>query len=242
MSSCIQNVHSIIENKHTIDRSKCIKCNSCVEACPSSDIQSWSTSTLGFAGTEIEDGELYQLLKPQLNLLRNIGGLTVSGGDPILQSHSLAVLFKRFAQENIHITVETSASSTKANIQKLLPFVNHWLIGLRPSLIDKANVWEQVVENLTILAAVNKKNITIRTPIIPNYTNSLECYSKIKDVMTHHEIKNLELLPFNPYAESYYRALGADYMMKNASPISEKEVDEAKDYFLSNGIHVKIVN
>ena len=242
VNACTQGVHSIRDNKHIIDRNKCIKCSSCIEACPSSNSKSWNGSTLGFAGTEIDVNELYKILKPQLSLLHNIGGLTISGGDPILQSKSLAKLLELCIQDNFHTTVETSASSSKSNIQELIPFVNHWLIGLRPSLIDKSEDWEQVLENIKILATVNAENITVRTPIIPGYTNSIECYSKIKNVMILNKIKFLELLPFNSYGENYYRALGEEYILKNATLISDKELSEAKKYFLSNRINVGIVN
>lgn len=242
VNACTQGVHSIIDNKHVIDRNVCIKCSSCIEVCPSSDSKNWNTSTLGFAGSEVEVNELYKILKPQLSLFRNIGGLTVSGGDPILQSKSLSELLRICCEDNFHITVETSASTSKNHIQELIPFVKHWLIGLRPSLVDKPEDWEQVLENIEILAAVNAENITVRTPIIPGYTNSLECYSKIKDVMILNKIEFLELLPFNSYGENYYRALGEEYVFKDATLISNTELSEVKKYFLLNGIKVKIVN
>lgn len=242
VDTCAQNVHSILENKHIIDRSKCIQCKACIETCPSSDTKSWSTSTLGFAGMQIEVNELYKVLKPQLSLLKKIGGLTISGGDPILQSKSLAYLLERCSQDNIHTTVETSASSDKANIQELMPYVNHWLIGLRPSLIDREEDWKQVKENLQILAKKNPENITIRTPIIPGYTNTLECYSRIKNIMVFNKITMLEILPFNPYSGNYYKALGKDYILNSAKSISNSELKRAKDYFSNNGIKVKIVN
>lgn len=242
VDACSQNVHSISDGKHILDRTNCTQCGDCIESCPSSNVKSWNTGALGFAGYETEVSKLFELLKPQLELFKNIGGLTVSGGDPILQSESLKELLKMCSKEGFHTTVETSASLEKKHIETLMPFVDHWLIGLRPSVVDKAEDWKHVLENVDLISNQNTRNITIRTPIIPEYTDKKECYYKIKEVMLTHKIKSIEILPYNLYSENYYIALGMKYPLEGTGKVSENKLNQVKEYFSTQGIEAKIVN
>lgn len=242
VDTCPNGVHKILNGVHYIDRSQCNKCNACIENCPSSDISKWSASALGFAGKEMEVGELYEQLKPQLDLLKNIGGLTVSGGDPLVQSNALAELLKVCTADGIHTTVETSATLNKRHIEELLPYVNHWLIGLRPSHTDRVEDWKQLIMNIELLAAYNPNQITIRTPIIPGYTNTQIAYDMIIEVMRANGIKSIEILPYNPFSESYYNAMGLEYPLKGTQPPSKEEIIEIKSVFTSAGLKAKIVD
>lgn len=242
VDACSYNVHAISDREHILDRTNCIQCGVCIENCPSSNVNSWNTGALGFAGCDMDITKLYELLKPQLELLKNIGGITISGGDPILQSESLVDFLKMCSQEGFHTTVETSATLKKSNIEVLLPFVDHWLIGLRPSIIDKAEDWGQILENVDFLATQSTDNITIRTPIIPGYTNTKECYNKIIDVMLINRIKSIEILPYNPYSDNYYKALGMKYPLDGISLVNDIELNQIKDYFLEQEINAKIIS
>ncbi len=239
---CANKVHSISKGIHHVDRGKCKRCGSCIESCPTSDLNKWNKGALGFAGKEMEVHALYQLLKPQLDLLKSIGGLTISGGEPLLQSESLATLLKICSQEGIHTTVETSATLDKKHIEPLLPLVDHWLIGIRPSSADKSSDWDLLLENIKIIAGHNPKNISIRTPIISGYTNTNICYALIKEIMLANEIQSIEILPANPYAGSYYKALGMEYPMEGMPLPDEKEMRQCKAFFDLSGIEAKIVN
>jgi len=238
---CPNGVHKISNGAHLVDRSHCIRCGACIEICPSSDINKWNTSALGFVCKELEVGELYQILKPQLDLLKDIGGLTISGGDPLLQSEALAELLKICSMNGIHTTVETSATLNKKHIEDLLPFVDHWLIGLRPTKTDKVEDWKQLLTNIELLAAHNPNQITIRTPIIPGYTNTQIAYDMIIEVMHTNGIKSIEILPYNPYSENYYKAMGLKFPLEGTQLLSEEELIQIKSVFTSAGIHTEIV-
>ncbi|NOU18013.1 MAG: glycyl-radical enzyme activating protein [Bacteroidales bacterium] len=238
---CPNGVHEVSNGIHLVNHSQCNQCGACIEICPSSDINKWNTSALGFAGKDIEVSELYQLLKPQLDLLKGIGGLTVSGGDPLVQSKALVELLKICSADGIHTTVETSATLNKKHIEELMPYVNHWLIGLRPSRTDKVEDWKQLLSNIELLAAHNPDQITIRTPIIPGYTNTQIAYDMIIEVMRSNRIKSIEILPYNPYSENYYKAMGIEYPLKGTQVPSKEELIGVKDNFTSAGIKAKIV-
>lgn len=238
---CPNQVHKISNGIHLIDRSRCIQCGECIEICPSSDRNKWNTSALGFVGKELEVSELYQRLKPQLSLLKHIGGLTVSGGDPLLQSEALAELLKSCSLDGFHTTVETSATLNTKSVEELLPFVDRWLIGFRPTDTDNAEDRKRLLANIELLAAHNPNKITIRTPIIPGYTNTQAAYDTIIGVMLTHGIKSIEILPYNPYSENYYKAMGIEFPLRGTQLPSEEELIRIKGVFTSAGIEANIV-
>ncbi len=242
VDSCPSQIHKITNGTHLLDRSNCIKCGVCIENCPSSNAYKWNTSALGFTGKTMEVSELYHLLKPQLELLRSIGGLTVSGGDPLLQSEALAELLEICVKEGIHTTVETSATVDKKYIEDLLPFVDNWLIGLRPSKVDKPEDWKQLLENIEFLATHNPQSIIIRTPIIPEFTDTQLTYDTIIEIMQHNSLKSIEILPYNPYSENYYKAMGLKFSLGGTQSPSNDEMARIKHVFTTVGIDAKIVN
>lgn len=242
IDSCPNGVHKISNGIHLLDRNHCTKCGKCIESCPSSDLNRWNASALGFAGTEMEVGELYQLLKPQLELLKDIGGITISGGDPLLQSKALAELLKLCKDGGFHTAVETSATLNKKHFTDLLPYVDRWLIGLRPNHTDKIEDRKQLLENIELLAAHNPNQITIRTPIVPRYTNTQATYDMILEVMLSNGIQSIEILPYNPYSENYYKAMSLKFSLGGTQSPNPEEMMQIKSVFTSAGIDARIVN
>lgn len=78
---CPNQVHKVTPTEHFIDRDKCIHCGKCISACPYSTVAA-SNSVLSMPTVRQETGELFELLRPQLDLDRKSGGITLSGGGP----------------------------------------------------------------------------------------------------------------------------------------------------------------
>ena len=245
IEACPTNAHFLENGKHQIDRSRCKGCGICIEHCPVSRKDEWKTGALGFAGTVIEVKALFQLLEPQLELLKNIGGLTVSGGEPLLQPEALRELLELCRSRGFHTAVETSASLPRKNILSLLKLVDRWLIGLRPvkkknNTIGNTGDWELIIKNLEFLASRCRDKITIRTPIIPGYTDTKNCLGKIAAVMKANRLTAIEILPYNPHSQHYYEAAGKPYPLKGSQPIKQSRLINITEYFSSQGFKVKI--
>ena len=91
VEACPSHVHSIKNNVHFIDRDKCILCGNCIKACPSSN-QENGVLILPTKSTDVTT--LYKKLRPQLLLFKDIGGITISGGEPLLQLEAVKKLLK----------------------------------------------------------------------------------------------------------------------------------------------------
>ncbi len=243
---CPENVHQIVNGKHHIDRTLCKRCKACIKVCPVSYRGKWNTGALGFAGSSIDVNALFHLLKPQLDLLKGIGGLTISGGEPLLQFEALTNFLKLCVSRGIHTAIETSASLPKKNVEPLVDLVDRWLVGLRPvflkNIINRSVTgWEQVAGNLEMLSVKHPDRISIRFPVIPGYTNRRECYQKIKEIMEANKISSIEILPYNPYSNHYYKAMGRSYPLDGVTSISKPELDIVRNFFSSHGFDAMIV-
>ncbi len=240
---CPNQVHTLVKGEHRLDRSHCRRCGACIEHCPATRPREWNTGALGFAGKVREVAELFRILEPQLELLHDIGGLTVSGGEPLLQHHALAELLQMCTDHGYHTVVETSATVPVDNLAQLTGVVRHWLIGIRPDTSAKGNGELDLIDrNLTFLTK-HKATITIRAPIIPGYTDARECVETTSALMKAHGLSRIEIIPFNPHAAHYYEALGNTYPLADAEAplISRARLESIRDFFGAQGFNAKIV-
>lgn len=207
---CPQHCHNIEGQRHRFSREKCNLCLQCVGVC--------SRKALAYDYYEATPAELYRKLKPELRLLGEGGGITVSGGEPLLQWQEVKELLELCKADGFHTAVETSASISGQAVSELDGVVDCWLFGLKqtdPGLcrdMTGADI-SVVLSNLKLIASESPDKIIIRTPLIPGYTNDETNLSRIREIMDCYHIGKQELLPFNPNTEHYYTAGGIPYLL-----------------------------
>lgn len=212
MNVCKNGVHTFASNTHQIDRTKCKKCGKCTDSCPiSKSDQNGGALFLPTTTTSIDS--LFSKIKPQLELLKNIGGITISGGEPLLQHEAVKELAKRCKEMGIHTALETSGIVPLKNINNVLPFIDTWLIGIRLTNGRHAGIspqFEKSTNDLLELLTQNSKEIIARIPIIPGHTSTEEYLLCAKKITTKFNIQKTELLPFNPETSHYYISSGTN--------------------------------
>ena len=146
------------------------------------------------------------------------GGITVSGGEPLLQWQEVKELLELCKADGFHTAVETSASISEQAISALDSVVDCWLFGLKqtdPVLcrdMTGADI-NVVLSNLKAIALESPDKIIIRTPLIPGYTDNKENLTRIREIMDCYHIRKQELLPFNPNTKHYYITGGISYVL-----------------------------
>jgi len=243
---CPTGVHSLCSGEHIVNRSLCRRCGLCVEACPTVVSRSSLAGALALPRFSIEPAELFRKIRPQLDLLRRIGGLTICGGEPLLQSKPLRVLLQNCVAEGFHTAVETSGSVPKDNFEQLIDIVDCWLFGLRPVREDSRSAGitadlETVSGNLAFLSSAVRERLIIRTPIVPGFTNNSPCVSAVAELMHRCGLSTIELLPFNAHSSHYYEAAGMKYALDENCKLGERDVSFARDYFADQGFGVTVV-
>ncbi|MFX1236384.1 MAG: glycyl-radical enzyme activating protein [Promethearchaeota archaeon] len=229
IDACNQDVLFFEEDGLHIKIDVCNSCGDCEEACPS--------TALTLLGKWWDPKELFQdIEKEKIFFSKTKGGITVSGGEPTLQSDFLLEFFKLCKENGISTALDTCGYSSKHVYEKLLPYIDIVLLDLKVFDTKKHEEFTGV-PNLLILKNAewisnyvneHKKKIWIRTPLIPNYTANDDNIKKIGEFIVNN-LKNIpdqwDLLSFNKLCEATYFRLGIPWILKDEPLMTKEEME-----------------
>ena len=167
------------------------------------------------------------------------GGLTVSGGEPLLNPDGVSALAERIKNEYISVIIDTSACVPFESFEKTAPYCDKFFIDFKASNEDDyKNVlhgdFNAVCNNIRNVIA-NGRDFNIRIPLIPGFNTSDEYVEDMIKVLLFLGVKSVDLLPFHRLASGKYKALGIKYPYENTKPLtaenSKKTADKYKQYF-----------
>lgn len=237
---CAQSVHRISGERHDLYRKNCIHCGKCIDACPVSDPRRFG-GALYLPTKEISVDELWELIYPQVNILRKIGGITFSGGEALLQVHALKQLLLLCKEKGIHTAIETSGTLPVHYISEVIDLVDCWLFGLRPTPFYIPPDVHLIDDNLAFLSEKSGR-VIVRTPIIKGITDLSESLEGIALYMQTYQLSQIQLLPFNRGTPHYYDASGTTCPIGSEAIPSKERLDYVKDYFQRKGFMATITN
>jgi len=215
--ACEEGVHQFTDNVHTIDRSRCILCGQCLSACLNDALIMYgrSLTPLAAAAAVLEDRNFYR---------NSGGGVTVSGGEPLLQADFCAELFRLLRPEGIHCALDTSGAVPWASFQKVLPYADLFLYDVK-HLDDAAHRAATGASNRQILSNLQQLStcgvpIEVRIPVVPSFNDDDADISASGAFLSRlSNISAVRLLPYHDLARSRYEAIGrSDTMPHVASP------------------------
>jgi len=209
--ACSQGVHALENGIHTLGRHKCTGCGRCVDACLPGAL------TL-YGRTMTAEEAARRLLEDRAFYLSSGGGVTFSGGEPMLQSDFLLEVMRILKAENIHIAVDTCGDVPWQCFETVLPYTDLFLYDIK-HLDDAAHLRGtgrgngQILANLRKLAQ-RQAAVEIRTPVIPGYNDAPEHLAAVARLLA--DMPNVtawRLLPYHSMAKGKYQALGMPYPM-----------------------------
>lgn len=163
------------------------------------------------------------------------GGVTVTGGEPLLQVKFLVELFKKLKEENIHTCIDTSGMvSITDDIKELLSYTDLVLLDIKHiddnkcrDLVGKSNKLE--LEFAKYLSDNNIK-MWIRQVIVPGYTDNEEDLLKLKDFIDSLKtVEKVELLPYHNIGEFKWKKLGLKYPLEGIRQATDEDIKKAKE-------------
>lgn len=209
------------DNEIVFDRDKCDLCGKCIDNCP--------TNALKFIGEDISPVNLYKELVKDKAYFSNGGGVTLSGGEVLLQSKEVLELLKLLKKDGIHISIDTSGYIDFKQIELIVDYVDLFLYDLKLDskeehikFCGKPN--DLIKENLIKLNNLNK-SIWIRTPIIPDSTDSIENIESIAKFLLDNNINfdRWELCAFNNLCKDKYNRLGIEWLYNDSMLITKEK-------------------
>lgn len=186
-------------------------------------------------GKLLRNSQILQLLEQQKNYLSH-GGLTISGGEPLLQRRSLINLFSAVKKQGIHTILDTNGSFLDDSTKKLLSLTDLVLLDVKHSNPSQHRVLtghdnEQVLEFAKYLSAIHKP-FWLRYVLVPGWTNQITALHDWARLFEHSpSLERVEILPFHTLGAYKYDALGLVNPLAQVLPPTAKEISVAEKIF-----------
>lgn len=214
-----------------INREKCISCYNCATNCP--------TLALELKGEVMTLDHVYQELLKDRAYYEGLegGGVTLSGGEVLLQYDYATALLKRLKEAGIGTAIDTCGLCSKASIEQVFPYTDLFLYDLKvinnerhEKYTGQAN--ERILDNLQYLSKKvmgdSKKRLWIRTPIIPGYTDDLENIRGLTKFIVSKlssSVEKWELCAFNNLCRDKYHRLGKEWIHENTPLVTKSHME-----------------
>lgn len=222
MKVCPRGLHKVGEaGEHVIDRETCVACGVCEEHC---------VGALEIAGKEMTVEEILQeVMKDALFYENSGGGMTVSGGDPLLSPGFTLELFKAAKERGLHTAIETCGHAKWEDVEALIPYVDLFLWDVKESdpLRHKEYTGvsnERILSNLKKLSEAGAA-IVLRCPLIPGLNDREEHLRAIGNLAeTLEGVLRVDVEPYHPLGKSKSESLGKEYPLGDMSFTDEEVV------------------
>lgn len=234
VSVCPNGAHYTDENGvHRFNRELCVSCGACVDAC--------YNSCLTLYGTEASSDELLkELLEDRDFYDSSQGGVTLSGGECLMQADFCRELLKKLKQHGISTAVDTCGFVSRSALDKVIPYTDLFLYDLKAAdeevhikCTGQSN--KLILENLSYLSSLGKP-LEIRIPYVPDFNS--DQMEKLSDIIAPlASVTGVRVLGYHNFAKSKYSSLGIPCTLPERLPEPE-ELEKAKEVLKAAGIKV----
>lgn len=237
VKACSLNVHSIENGKRKIDRSLCQQCGECVKACP--------VQALELVGQQMSVEEVMSEVERDSVFYKNSGGgVTLSGGEPLMQAEFSLSLLEACKERNFHTVVDTCGFVAWEVFERIAPFVDMFLYDVKEmdsrrhrKLTGQPN--ELILENLRKLVE-RGKSVTVRVPVIPKVNDSEEGFESLARFLAGlGGAVSIEILNYNTLGRAKYERIGKSCPTARLEPVEEGKIARLREILSSHGLHVQ---
>jgi pyruvate formate lyase activating enzyme len=220
------------------DRARCTACGRCVPSC-------W------FKARELA-GRLYsvpalleEVLKDRVAFRNSGGGVTLSGGEPLLEPEFASRLLEACGRAGLHTAVETCGAVPWGHFERVLPHVDLFLYDLKLTDPEKHRRWtggdnRAVLSNARALAQAGKRLI-VRVPLVPGVNDDDGEFEAIAGFAAGlRNVEELHLLPFHQVGASKYALAGLAYRMQDLPEQNDERVARCRRIAEEQGLRVSV--
>lgn len=225
-----------------INRARCISCLACVDVCPAGALEA--------KGEEWEAGLLVdEVLKDRVFFEKSGGGITLSGGEPLLQPVFLCGFLEKLKARAIHMAIDTAGNVPFDLLVEVLPYTDLILFDLKLIDADRHSLYtgcgnNLILDNASKLASLIRKGelpveLWIRTPVIPGATadeENIEAIGKFISQELGSAVVRWELCAFNNMCRDKYRRLGENWQFKDTLLNRREDMEKLLDLAAKSGV------
>lgn len=232
---CPTGAHTLEDGVHHFDRNRCTGCGACAAACPAQALQ-WD-------GQELTVDDVLRVIDEDSAFYRaSGGGVTLSGGEPLLQPAFCTAVAAGCRERGIPVLIDTAGDVPYEAFRQVLPYADSVYFDLKGA--DPADVaartgadLARILGNLKRLTAA-RVAVTARIPVIPGHTDRDDTCQAMAARLREAGVTQVCLLPFHRLGAAKYRALGRPYPYADTSPPARETLEALARAF--DGLHVSI--
>jgi pyruvate formate lyase activating enzyme len=221
----------------SINRKLCNLCGKCALDCPS--------DALMLVGRAAREDEILKEIEKDVTFYdESAGGVTFSGGEPLMQPDFLEALLEGCEERNIHTALDTCGYASCETVDRIKDKVDLFLYDIK-SMDDRAHRKYTGVSNKVIIRnfkrlVENGSNISIRFPIIPGVNDDAENITRTGEFALSHGVKQVCLLPYHRAGIEKYRNLDKTYRLEDLQSPSDEKMQMIKEKLIMLGLDVRI--
>jgi pyruvate formate lyase activating enzyme len=217
------------------DRGRCRACGACVEACGPGAIE--------MVGRRWSAGELLdEVLKDRTFYSTSGGGITLSGGEPLVQADFLMAFLPRVRAAGLHTALDTSGAARRERFAGVLPLVDLVLFDIK--MLDESEhlkiTGEGTQEILANAVEAQGRGVPmwVRTPVIPGYTDADENIREIARFIRKSlpSVQRYDLLAYSNLCRSKYERLGRNFGMGDTGALGRERMEKLAETARREGI------
>ena len=240
IDDCPENALTMTPDKGVVtDFDACNMCGICAESCPSGAME--------MVAEHVDVATIIESVVEERQIIEQSGGgITFSGGEPLMQHEFLIDALEACKREGFHCTVDTSGFTAKSVLLDVARLTDHWLYDLKCMDSDTHLEWtgvrnEKILDNLVALAETGA-SINIRVPLVEGVNaDDANIIATARFVASlAGDKKKVNILPYHKIAEGKYQKLGRQINLDGMSEPSLERQQEVVEIFESHGLETMV--
>lgn len=225
-----------------INRNLCSHCTSfeCVDICPNNALKQ--------CVKEYTSGDLLKVLRRDFSNWGSDGGVTFSGGDPLMQHDFLKEVLQGCKELQIHTAIETSAFCNTDIFMDIMQYIDFAFIDIK-HMDDQSHKDGTGVSNTRILNNIRSLcksgwggRLVLRQPTIGGFNDSVENAHKVIDFMNENNLFEINLLKFHRLGQTKWEQLGKKYAYETKGDVTDTQLEALQALYLNEGIACYVGN
>ncbi len=239
VSVCNNGVHVFENSTHIVNFNNCINCGKCSNVCYSNAIEK--------CGDKLSIDDMVNIVLKDKEFYQKKGGVTLSGGEPLLNAEKVVTLIKRVKNVGVNVAVQTCGYFDDKYASQLAKNVDLFLYDIK-DVDEKRHIKntgvsnKKIIDNLRLLDKYGAKTV-IRCILLNGINNNYAYYDGVCEM--YHSLNNcigIEIFSYHQLGENKYFSMGKNYLGKESWIVGDIELKKALEYIKSKGVKCVIAN